>query len=767
MTVILYFILAMQIGFLVVTNLSQLQLYLGYDASAVYLQAQMIWEQQTLLIKDWIYTSTLTWDTPMLLAIPLFDWTGDIFLSFGISILLSLVVLMWVGNGLLDQLGASKRAKLLCAIFFLTPYASYPDAFNRIDYYGVMLSIFGVYSWKTTLMMALWWMFFYLDRKQTTLPQPKSSQLQVKIPELGNSNFLMKNQTLESSKISENDQKNTEIDQKSPKMNENEGLYQNQSETDQNQSKTKKKWRFWNETCEISLRIVVILLFSFLTAVSSGYHVLLYGVLPPLAYAILRNTQKDSWKKENIRAIAFLLAVSFVSYVGKGVQTQLLHTPSHETQLGWVSISNFWTNLGSIFQGYLEFTGALPLLSSPPIFEPEGYFFVCFLIISFGLLISSVDFLQKTFKNPHDGAKKYYSAIFSSMLLIFVFVYTTYGAAIFEVRYLIPNFILLIMFSALWLDKELSSINKSWQILLQILVIPSIFVVNLVSQDMIEESQNAYDLKTEVIQYLEPHESPVVFFAGLDTIAFGKNMRVFDREKAYLWSNDCLSFSFLGDYTYFTENSDYSGVTPLIMSPRDFEELPQQFQNVFQKTHDFSSFLAVYEAGYNPFDLTPGITFNDYNRDYTYTPGLNLDEEVEFPESAAVRVLGTGGYVLRGPNLEVPGHELPTNIYDLTVHYRVISALYPEHIGVFEFMVTEDAETILASEKLTYEGSSVTLKNVDLTDYEGAMYEYRLLVNGGAEIDIYHIDIRRSYKPGEKIGGYFTNTGVSKIINRT
>lgn len=794
--ILFYLILGMQIISLLDINLTQLEHFIGYDASAVYLQAMLIWEQQTLLIEDWIYTSTLTWDTPMLLAVLLYGLWDDIFLAFGVSVLLSMALLIWIGNGLLNQLGASQKAKVIWCVCLLTPYVSYGDYYNRIDYFGVMLSIFGVYSLKTALMMAIWWMFFHLDRLGSgSLPLPdsvdtggeSSKQNSPKKGSKGKGEASVQQQGGQPSQKKKKKQKGTSPEggavtetaaappEEESKLGEDTAANTSHKKKKKGKSAQAKKesgdvvlstavaetvpkeepvedtvekskkspWSQLtmpevNPEKKIIVYLVLIFVSCFLSAVSSGYHVLLYGVIPPLTYAILRNALRNTWKMENILSLFFLGTLCHMSYWGKKIQVSILGTQSHETTLGWTTVEDFWQNMGSIFQGYLELTGALPVLESPSIMSPEGYFFGFFLVLSLGMLVTAVSSMIKHLKENKDGAEQYYAFVFFLTLGTFLFIYTTYGAAIFEVRYLIQNFIILLMFAAIWLAKELDSKNTSWRILLSLLVFPSLIMVNVISYDFLDQSKNAKNLKLEVIDYLADHESPVVYVAGLECITFGQNIRIFDREKTYLWSRSGEEFTYSGDYLHYTETSEYEGAVPLVMTASDFEKMPLQFQHLFQKKHEFSSFVTLYECKYNPIDYTVGITDLEYNKDYPYTAGLTLTEGGEMLENGAFRVYGTGAYAMRGPGLPVV-----EGIYDITLHYRVESAEYQEHIGLFDFVVTAEGESILGSQRLTFEDNSVTLKNVDFTKHPEGVYDYRLLVNGGTVLDIISVEMER------------------------
>lgn len=674
---VLSLIFLLQIFALLGTNLFFLENLLGYDASAVYLQALEISKQQTLLIDNWIYTSTLTWDTPMLLAVPLYNLFGDLFFAFGLSISFSVFLFLWVGHGLLKQVSATARGKLLFFVFLLSPFVTYADAFNRIDYFGVMLSIFGVYSLKIAMIMGFWYLFFQLDRGLEEREHILFTQ------DNGDDFFLVTADRL--------------------------------------------SWKLGGY-------VLLALFCAWFSAISSGFYLLLYGILPPLCYGIFRNCLRDRWDKYNLQSLGFLLLSVGLSLWGKQLQTLVLGKTGHDSNMGWTTIEGFWENLASIFQGYLQLTGALPMKDSPSLFSSEGIFFVFFLVISLGLFVTGLMKMCHHVKTKKDTVMDYYTFVFGLIFLIFVFVYTTYGAPIFEIRYLIPNFVLLVLFASLWLAEQLDGKNKSWRSLLEAVVLPSLIVVNCVSYYYIYESKNARALTDEVISYLAEHESPVVHVMGVDCIVFGQNIRVFDTEKTYIWSKTGEEFTFSGDYTYYLENADYDGPVPLVISQQDFETLPDYYQGMFQKTHDFSSFVSLYECDRNPIDYVNGIDPEKITLDFPYTKGVTVSEEGRFLEDGRYRVSGNDLFVLEGS-----GDSAPSGNYDLTLYYTVVSARNPDYIGTFSLSSGED---LISSARLSATKGSVTLKNVNLDDYAQQSYDYRLSVTTGTMLDVFSIEFR-------------------------
>lgn len=119
---ILSLILLLQVLVIVYINLFRLQYYIGYDCSAYYLQTIEMWRQKTLLPNDWSFQTTLCWDSPAILAMLFYGLTGNIFLSYGISNLIVVLLLVLCLNAILNRLDLSLGSKMVFFILFFTPF---------------------------------------------------------------------------------------------------------------------------------------------------------------------------------------------------------------------------------------------------------------------------------------------------------------------------------------------------------------------------------------------------------------------------------------------------------------------------------------------------------------------------------------------------------------------------------------------------------------------------------------------------------------------
>lgn len=83
--VALFLLVMAQILYLLIYNLLRTKYAVNFDSSEYMIQAMQIWNQKTLLIEDYYYSTMLTWDMPTFLAVLFYGLTGDIFLAWGMA----------------------------------------------------------------------------------------------------------------------------------------------------------------------------------------------------------------------------------------------------------------------------------------------------------------------------------------------------------------------------------------------------------------------------------------------------------------------------------------------------------------------------------------------------------------------------------------------------------------------------------------------------------------------------------------------------------
>ena len=145
---VIILLVLLQIGFLLVFNMLRMNTMVNMDSSEYLVQVIQIVRQRTLLIEDYYYSTALMWDMPTLLAVPFYALTGNIFLSWGLSVNVHLILLAIVVYRLCTHLGHSIFSKWLSLLAIFTIYN-----FGLVDYADTMLVNGATYVVRIMLML--------------------------------------------------------------------------------------------------------------------------------------------------------------------------------------------------------------------------------------------------------------------------------------------------------------------------------------------------------------------------------------------------------------------------------------------------------------------------------------------------------------------------------------------------------------------------------------------------------------------------------------
>ena len=120
-------------------NLTQNQNHLGFDASTFYLRAVESFNQHSLFLDNWVEQTTLMIDSPIPLASLLYGITGNIFISYGLSNIVTVVLFVALAICVLKEINMPRLGGIITLNFILSPYVTpfYNNA-NPIDYFPSM-----------------------------------------------------------------------------------------------------------------------------------------------------------------------------------------------------------------------------------------------------------------------------------------------------------------------------------------------------------------------------------------------------------------------------------------------------------------------------------------------------------------------------------------------------------------------------------------------------------------------------------------------------
>ena len=124
-------LLVLQVFLIGISNLTLIQQNLDYDNAKLLKHIIAMWEEGTLAIPQWSYSTTLEWDCTTLFALPLYGLTKNIYLSCALSNIIFTLILIRVIFLLFE--GSDPLYPLLCANLICIPYRV-----GMVDYYNMM-----------------------------------------------------------------------------------------------------------------------------------------------------------------------------------------------------------------------------------------------------------------------------------------------------------------------------------------------------------------------------------------------------------------------------------------------------------------------------------------------------------------------------------------------------------------------------------------------------------------------------------------------------
>lgn len=152
----------LMIGYL---NLTHNQYHLGYDSSVFFTKIIEIVNQQTLFPDNWSDQTTLMLDSPILVAALLYKITGNLFVSYGISNLITLASLIIPIYWIFKTLELSRCSFLISLCFILSPFLSpFYYSNNSLDYFFGVFYNSAFYSVKLVTIILIIYTVLALEK---------------------------------------------------------------------------------------------------------------------------------------------------------------------------------------------------------------------------------------------------------------------------------------------------------------------------------------------------------------------------------------------------------------------------------------------------------------------------------------------------------------------------------------------------------------------------------------------------------------------------
>ncbi|MCL2356882.1 MAG: hypothetical protein FWC70_06970 [Defluviitaleaceae bacterium] len=320
----------------------------------------------------------------------------------------------------------------------------------------------------------------------------------------------------------------------------------------------------------------------FICAVSTGFYILVTFIAPLILFFGVKALTGSASVKELLKNKAVYLVILwvFVTLVGRFVAGSVFDFRPNDTPV-LTGAADFFSNLQSVYLGYLILLGGIRHVTYVPVASRSGLFFLSNIFIAHLLIAAVVLTLSRIKKKAalSDGALIFLSVIFVN-LVIFTLTFLTYGATVFETRYLIPVVVALIAL----LGGVISYEGKTARVrhallgcLLAALIISNLFSFSTYIGTTI------YDQR-ELAQKISGFEAGLVYTPN--KIVTG-NLRVLDTDRVFhtvQFDEDSflgVSRGRVGGYLHYIEPGSFAGDILLLAHPDDFEKLPPEIREKF------------------------------------------------------------------------------------------------------------------------------------------------------------------------------------------
>lgn len=462
---------------------------------------------------------------------------------------------------------------------------------------------------------------------------------------------------------------------------------------------------------------------SIITGMASGFFVAAMVLVPVFLCILLKLFISNDIKALIDKKAVFCYALLALSILGKVILAYVLGVKTIDTAMNWIAVEAVWRNIGAVFQGLLKLVGALPKQGGVMLFSAQGIVYV-FPLIIFCVVMAAILFWLSRLVRCFD---KVDNTIFLMLgIIVFNFVMfslldTRYGDPIFEERYLLIPFLMMIMLVALMIDQITEGLLFKYALSLAVFV--SVLVCDIDSDRIYIKTTNDDWNIDELVEMVDSQDARLVYLWGGALIETQKIIRPVDLDHVYKAIEDYGVYHHWGDYKYLEDAGDYNGPTLMIVE-RESDVFPEKYRSQYTRIGDWGQY-EVLRCSYNPIDLTAGIT-GAISTEYPSTPGVSMSNG-EFDGISYVSN-GDEGYVMAGP-----GSETVAGTYDFELDYEIIAG----NDAVFD--VALDENNVIASKYIDPDKHSIILEDVTLED--GHTMEYRVFCNAGTSIRISKVSI--------------------------
>lgn len=473
---------------------------------------------------------------------------------------------------------------------------------------------------------------------------------------------------------------------------------------------------------------IVTFFLLFFAGLSAGYSMLVYAIVPLLLYVLM-----EAIIYEDIRQIinkrTLWIICSFVTIVfGKWVATVFFEFTSKESGMQILALTDFLKNLGNIFLGLGKLFNVLSQNSKIDVFSYAGVNYLFNMAIFALYLLGIIGFYvqNKEYTKESASVLRYIICFIWINIGMFAILDSTYGAVIFEERYLILFFVFSLFTFGIFIGNIKNNFMRN--VLCLVIVILTISSSVMGYKNL---SGGRSTICTDLAKITSKYQVELVYgwSDGDDDITiFMRNLRVLDEQKIYKAIGENGIYHW-GDYTYYDDLNSFDEALFLVMKD-DFFDIPEYYKCHLEYQESYGD-IDIYYIERNVLDFVIGLPEEGSSIDFLYADAITK-QNCTLNSAGNYQTDGTPGVVIYGPYAPTRSGK-----YRITLHYEVLEAL-EEYAGVFEIPINLGTE-ILGYVNLDSGGKAF----IEVEFEEGHAFEYRLHVYEGTILEIKYIEIEK------------------------